>query len=203
MDEKGIGAVLVIAIVVIAVCVGAGAYLLLSRGGPGGGEVTGGEGGGGGGEGEGGAGGGGAGESPILTATSLSLKVTVSVPDQTTTMDIKMKNIGQRNAKYRVDVTDSLYGEQKFIYDNSTVTLWQWTPETGWENVLANIPIPGQYELMIQQIISQYIAPYIEALKSLAWVGGDVAYTDPLGRSVTISDIVVNPDLPDSLFQPS
>ena len=116
-------------------------------------------------------------------------------------MEIKMKNIGQQDAKYRIDLTDSLSGEQKFIYDNSTVALWQWTPETGWQDLLSNVPIP---ELLIQQIISLYIAPYMEVLKNLGWVSGDVTYTDPsTGSSVTISDIVVNPELPDSLFQPS
>ena len=192
VDKKGIGAVLVIAIVVIAVCMGAGAYLLLSRGGgPGGGAGA----------------GGGAGESPILTATSLSFKVTTTatVPEQYRgTLDIKMKNIGKPNGKYRVDFWEEREGENSYIiiiYDNSGPNLWQWTEWHGWEDLLSGVPIPDP---LIQQIISQYIVQYVEVLKNLGWVSGDVTYTDPsTGRSVTISDIVVNPDLPDSLFQPS
>ena len=177
MDQKGIAPLIIVAIVVIAAVVVGVAVLVATRGEEG---APGGEGGGGGGD--------------IGTATSLSFDVEVREPDGdvTYTGTFKGKNLGAANFKFRMEGTVAGV-EFKVIADAGTEKAWAWNSATGWMDVSS----------YFQTYFDQYRAEFESYQEQLSgWTGGDYTYTDPTtGYSVAMSNIEVNPDLPDSLFQ--
>ncbi|MEM2874832.1 MAG: hypothetical protein QW567_02245 [Candidatus Hadarchaeales archaeon] len=173
-------ATLVIVGIVVAVVVVAGvavaAAIVLSGGGIGGG----------------GAGGGGG----INIAQATSLQFDVEARDASGNMVTSgtcyMKNIGQSNAKIRMDMTAQ--GTQvKIIIDAASQKFWLWSGETGWMD-MSGYMNPDVYESMAQG--------YRSSLSN--WGGtGEYTYTSSEGHSVRIYNIHVNPALSDSLFTPS
>ena len=196
MDSKEIRPILIIGIVAIIVSLGFGVYLLFSKGGHGawgtsveetvsgeaGSEVSTGE--------EIGTGGI---SEKLLSATSLSFIVSgADYEGKKGTFSFKMKNIGQPNFKLSVDFITEDGEEEKIIADKGLNRIWKLDPETGWEE-LPSITIP-YFEAMALNFQSQL----------RYWDGRDpYIFTNPdTGQTITISNILVNPDLPDSLFQP-
>lgn len=128
----------------------------------------------------------------IETATSLSFKVDMTIMDTQSTMIFKAKDIESPNTKFRIDGT--LIGEEfKLIIYTGEEKAWMWMSLTGWQDISATMqPYLEQYQ-------TQFDA-YKEELSD--WTGGDYTYTDPTtGAIVRIYDVVINPDLPDTLFQ--
>jgi len=128
----------------------------------------------------------------IAGATSLDIKMTATSMGQTLNGRFRAKNIGSSNLKLRVD--ENLGSQEiKLIVDGSTQKAWMWSSYTavlGWQDVSS----------MFQTILQQF-----ENLKGQlsGWTEGDWTYTDPTtGMTARLYDIVVNPDLPDSLFLP-
>lgn len=128
----------------------------------------------------------------IETATSLSFKVDTTVMGTEYPMTFKAKDIQSTNTKFRIDGTAA--GEEyKLIIYTGEENAWMWMSATGWQDVSATMqPYLEQYQ-------TQFDA-YKEELSD--WTGGDYTYTDPTtGATVRIYDVVINPDLPDTLFQ--
>ena len=128
----------------------------------------------------------------IETATSLSFKVDTTVMGTEYTMTFKGKDIQSTNTKFRIDGTAA--GEEfKLIIYTGEENAWMWMSATGWRDISATMqPYLEQYQ-------TQFDA-YKEELSD--WTGGDYTYTDPTtGATVRIYDVVLNPDLPDTLFQ--
>lgn len=128
----------------------------------------------------------------IETATSLSFKVDMTILGTESTMIFKAKDIESPNTKFRIDGT--IAGEEfKLIIYTGEEKAWMWMSLTGWQDISATMqPYLEQYQ-------TQFDA-YKEELSD--WTGGDYTYTDPTtGATVRIYDVVINPDLPDTLFQ--
>jgi len=135
----------------------------------------------------GGGGGGGAG-GDIASATSLSFNVDSTAGGVTSTMTFKAKDIGSSNMKIRIEGT-AAGQEFKYIINGAQQKLW--------------IYAAGQW-MDLSSSFSEYWGTWNQAFTGYTgslsgWTGG--TWTSPDG-TVTISDIVVNPDLSDSLFQP-
>lgn len=128
----------------------------------------------------------------IETATSLSFKVDMTIMDTQSTMIFKAKDIESPNTKFRIDGTIA-DEEFKLIIYTGEEKAWMWMSLTGWQDISATMqPYLEQYQ-------TQFDA-YKEELSD--WTGGDYTYTDPTtGATVRIYDVVINPDLPDTLFQ--
>ncbi len=128
----------------------------------------------------------------IETATSLSFKVDTTVMGTEYTMTFKGKDIQSSNTKFRIDGT-IVDEEFKLIIYTGEENAWMWMSATGWQDISATMqPYLEQYQ-------TQFDA-YKEELSD--WTGGDYTYTDPTtGATVRIYDVVINPDLPDTLFQ--
>ena len=126
----------------------------------------------------------------IAGATSLSFKVDKTEVGQAITETWKAKNIGSANFKLRFERTSMGQLQFKCIVDAGEEKAWTWYPYTGWEEVSFQ-----SYLIMHKMRFEEYK----ERLSG--WTGGEWQYTDPDIGAVRIYDIVVNPDLPDSLFQ--
>ena len=125
----------------------------------------------------------------IAGATSLSCKVDATYQEQTMTFDIKAKNL-QDAANFMLRMEGTVVG-QSVIYIINAAQNKGWTCTADeWQ------------EVPIEQL-SPYQTRFATAISQLSgWTAGDFTYTDPItGASVRIYDIVVNPELEDSLFQ--
>lgn len=129
----------------------------------------------------------------IETATSLSFKVDATIMGTESTMTFKAKDIGSPNTKFRIDGT--LIGEEfKLIIYTGEEKAWMWMSVTGWQDISATMqPYLEQYQTQFEA--------YKEELSD--WTGGDYTYTDPAtGTTIRIYEVAINPNLPDTLFQP-
>jgi len=173
MDQKTL-AIVVIAIVVVAV-VGVGAYWYLSNAGEGdGNEPT---------------------PTPTPTgvadATSLQFTVDITGGASEGTTNYYAKNIGTDNMMVRVECE---YGGMTLTYIVNGAEQKAWADEgTGWVDL--SDTFKDQWDLW-----APTYQTYADQLGT--WTAGDWTYTDG-DASVTISNIMVNPTLADSLFQAS
>ena len=121
----------------------------------------------------------------IGEATSLDLKMDATYEDETLTMRFRVKNIGTPNVKIRIDYLD-IEVDYVLILDVGENKAWYY--------------YDGEW--MAEDF---YMEDYLELKEYLdRWISGELTYIDPAtGVTMTVYDIVVNPDLPDSLFQPS
>jgi len=138
---------------------------------------------------------GGAGNTEVATATSLSFDMSMTYVNQTITTNVEMKNVGASNMKAYEEVT--VAGQTyKMIMDFGTNGLWM-DYGSGWQD----------YSSMLgDQGLQTYSSQFNDWISQLSgWSGsGDYTYTDSTtGATVTISNIQVNPDIPDSVFQAS
>ena len=166
--------IVVVAIVVIIIIAGVAAYIFLYSGGE---------------EGNGGNGGG----ETIYTlgnATSLQFSVLSMISDSTTALDFAAKNLDNMDLMLRVDLDIGggtvfsyiMYGNQT-SFNNETGVWMESVFETDWQNW--NTDQFSSYRN-----------------HNPDWTTGDddIEYTDDLGNSITVYDIVINPSLDDSLF---
>ncbi len=171
MDQKTL-AIVVIAIVVVAV-VGVGAYWFLSNPGENGGnEPT---------------------PTPTPTgaadATSLQFTVDITGGASEGTTNYYAKNIGTDDMMVRVECE---YGEMTLTYIVNGVQQKAWSDEgSGWVDL--SDTFKDQWDLW-----APTYQTYADQLAT--WTSGDWTYTDG-DASVTITSIMVNPTLADSLFQ--
>ena len=168
--------IVVAVVVVIIVIAGVAAYIFLYSGGE---------------EGNGGNGNGG-GETiyTMGNATSLQFGVLSMIDDSTTSLDFAAKNLDNMDLMLRVDLDIGggmvlsyiMYGNQT-SFNNESGEWMETDFATDWENWNTN-----QF--------SSY------RNHNPDWTTGmdDIEYTDDLGNSITIYDIVINPSLDDSLF---
>ena len=181
-NERGIAAVVIVGIVIAVVAVAAGvtaAFLVLRGGGEGGGT--------GGGTSGGETSGSGAGNS-VASASSLSFRVTSSYGGISADYTFKAKDIGSSGMKVRVEGT---VAGQSFIYiiNGAQRKVWMYAGDQ-WIDMSEHF----------SEFWDEWASSFEEYRTELSnWTGG--TWTSPDG-SVTISDIQVNPSLPDSLFQP-
>ena len=129
----------------------------------------------------------------IATATSLSFDISTTMQGQTITAAVKMKNIGASNMKVYEEGTMAGQGF-KLIVDFGTRSYWMWSSGTGWQDLSST-----------WESIQSYITQFDDLMGQLAgWTGGNYSYIDlTTGVTTTMSNIVVNPDISDSVFQPS
>ena len=174
MNKKGISALVIVAIVVIAVVViGVAAYYVLSSGG---GEETPTP----------------TPSSPVEGATSMRFDVNATVEGAKEIDRFTVKNLGTSDILLRVDQTDAQGNNFVYIMNETGQTVWadfgagfdeyssDWT--TYWDNTL---------------IGNVGLNTYMTALANWSGTG------DYTGDSYVIYDIVVNPTIPDSAFEPT
>jgi hypothetical protein len=174
MNKKGISALVIVAIVVIAVVViGVAAYYVLSSGG---GEETPTP----------------TPSSPVEGATSMRFDVNATVEGAKEIDRFTVKNLGTSDILLRVDQTDAQGNNFVYIMNETAQSVYadfgagfddyssDWT--TYWDNTL---------------IGNVGLNTYMTALANWSGTG------DYTGDSYVIYDIVVNPDIPDSAFEPT
>ena len=178
MNKKGISMLVIVAIIVIAVVVGGiAAYYVLSSGG---GD-------------NGGNGGGGEDVYTVENATSLQYEAEVVSQDATITYKWAAKNIGTDNMVLRVDILGDV--TYSYILNGEDDTAWM-AVDDEWTDV------SDTFSTQWADWNGLWTAD-TDALKA-SWSGtGDFTYTDSTGGSVTITNLQINPELADSLFQPT
>lgn len=180
MNKKAVSTLLIVGIVVIVVVVaGVAAYWVLTNpagtGEQTGGEETGGE------------------TVPnVAGASSLQFDVIATVEGVQEKYTFMAKNIGTPNLMMRIDQTDAQGSVFKYILNSAEQKLW--------------VYYEGQWVEMSTQF-SEYWETWKTAFDGYKssleeWSGtGDYEYTDN-GNTFKITNIHLNPALPDSLFQP-
>jgi len=124
----------------------------------------------------------------IGEATSLDLKLDATYMGETLTMRFRVKNIGTPNVKIRIDYLYPIEVDPGF----ASVSILDVGENKKWD-----------YRYDEWDVEDLDMEEYLELKEHLdRWVRGETNYTYD-GATVRIYDIVVNPDLPDSLFQPS
>lgn len=164
-----------IAVVVIVVVVAvAGTYVLMNNGG---------------------------GNTPKV-ADAKSLKYDADVSYQGTTATVftwTAKNVGATDMVLRIDLMGGESGNYTYILNSGTQTAWLSSNGT-WANVSSDFT--NQWNAWVGT--GKQWTLNLNALE-MNWSGtGDYTYTTPSGNSVIrIYNVVINPTLADSLFQPN
>ena len=173
MNKKGISTLVIVAVVVIIVVVAGIAVYVLYSGG---GEETPTP----------------TPSSPVEGATSMRFDVNATVEGAKEIDRFTVKNLGTSDILLRVDQTDAQGNNFVYIMNETGQTVWadfgagfdeyssDWT--TYWDNTL---------------IGNVGLNTYMTALANWSGTG------DYTGDSYVIYDIVVNPDIPDSAFEPT
>jgi hypothetical protein len=178
VNKKGISALVIVAIVVIAVVVvGVVAYYVFSNGG--GGEEN-----GGGEEGNG-----------VAEANSLTFDVNANVSGAEEFDKFTVKNLQSGGILLRVDQTDAQGNEFTYLLNETAQSAWA-DFGTGFIDDSAN------YQTYADNTLIGFVAldGYIQELAN--WSGsGDYDFTHN-GDSFVISNIYVDPEVPDSVFLP-
>ena len=185
MNKTAVSTLLIVGVVVIVVVVaGVAAYWMLTN--PAGtGEQTGGE--------ETGGEETGGGTAPnVAGASSLQFDVIATMEGVQEKYTFMAKNMGTSNLMIRVDQTDAQGNAFKYIINSVEQKVW--------------VYYDGQWVDMSDQFSMYWDQwkPAFDGYKSSleGWTGiGDYEYTAN-GNSFKITNILVNPTLPDSLFQP-
>jgi hypothetical protein len=180
MNKKGISTLVIVAIVVIAVVVvGIGVYWMYYGGG-GEPEPT---------------------PTPSPTpniqgATSISFDVEATVDDVTENIKFTAKNLGTSDVLLRVDETDA-QGTQ-FVYLMNQTAQTAWAKFSGqWMDVSSDFStIYWSSDFIGYTAVENHMDALVDG-----WTGtGDYEYTSN-GDSFVISNVSIDPSLPDSIFQ--
>jgi hypothetical protein len=178
VNKKGISTLVIVAIVVIIVVIAGIAVYVLYTGG--GGEPT---------------------PTPAPTpdiegATSMRFDVNATVDGELQINRVTAKNLGTSNILLRVDQTDAQGNNFTYLMNQTGQTVWA-DFGTGFVDYSSDFATYWDNEL----IGNVGLQSYMTALAN--WSGtGDYSYTSN-GDSFVIYNIVVNPELPDSAFQPT
>jgi hypothetical protein len=175
MNKKGISALVVVAIVVIAVVViGVAAYYVLSSGG---GEETPTP----------------TPSSPVEGATSMRFDVNATAESGPEIDRFTVKNLGTSDLLIRVDQTDAQGNSFVYLMNETAQSAWANAMDTGFVDDSANFATYWDNNLIGNAAVDKYMA-------ALAGWSGTGDYT---GDNYVIYNIVVNPDIPDSAFEPT
>jgi hypothetical protein len=173
MNKKAISMLLIVVIIVVVVVIGAAAaYYVLSIG----------------------DGNGNGGEDVITVANATSLQYDADVTSMGETIQYNWagKNLGTEDLMIRVDLLGGEMGNFSYIMNAGEQTAWQNIVGT-WE------------EADFAEQWASWGTAWTENLDELKadWSGtGDFTYTAENGDDITISNVSLNPELADSLFQP-
>ena len=176
MNKKGISTLVIVAIIVIAVVIGGIAVYVWYSGG-GGEEPT---------------------PTPAPTpdiegATSMRFDVNATVDEVLEVDRFTAKNLGTSDVLLRVDQTDAQGNEFIYLMNQTAQTAWanfagEWTDDSAnFEAYYWNSELIGKVAL----------DKYMTALADWSGTG------DYEGDTFTISNIVVNPEIEDSVFEPT
>jgi hypothetical protein len=177
--EKKIMVVLVTVVVIIVVAVAvAGAYLLMNSGGGGGTKNT----------------------YTVANATSLQFNAEVSYQGATPTLfNWAAKNVDTTNMVLRLDILGGASGNYTYIMDHGAQTAWVSSNGT-WTNFSSDFT--NQWSTWVGT--GKQWTGDVDHLAA-NWSGtGDYTYTgSATGATIRIYNVVINPALADSLFQPN
>jgi hypothetical protein len=136
---------------------------------------------------------GGGGGGNIADATSLQFKADTTIQGVSGTYTFKAKNIGTSNMMMRIEGT---YQAQNVIMIINGARQKLWVYEGGqWMDLSMNY---SQYENTWTTTFQGYLT------QLAGWTGGDWSYTDNSSEiTIHLYKIVVNPSLPDSIFEHS
>ncbi|MGD0645315.1 MAG: hypothetical protein ABSA75_10460 [Candidatus Bathyarchaeia archaeon] len=139
---------------------------------------------------------GGGNNQPVSVANATSLEFMANVTTQgsiVVTHACYGKNIGTSNLTVRIDILGGESGNWSYILDTGQ--------EKSWNNTNSGAYASGNFTADWNFWGTSW-TNFVTSLKS--WSGtGDYSYTSSNGNPVTIYNIIVNPKLPDSLFQTS
>jgi outer membrane lipoprotein-sorting protein len=131
----------------------------------------------------------------VEQASSLRYTYTWDGPQGSGSWIYMGKNIGEQdNFKLRIEFTDDEQQTGLIVANKELRKIWtvindEWTE------------IPEEYyELMLDSWVQQFETHVISLY---GWTGQSVVYTDPeTGTTVTLHSVEIDPNLPDSLFEP-
>jgi len=173
MDQKGIAPLVIVAVVVVAVAVVSVGAYVAMSGGSGTNTTT--------------------TSVNIADATSLSFKLDATLQGVSTTGTFMAKGLGSSNVKMRIEMT-AAGQDMIIIIDGAERKAWAYGD--------------GQW-MDMTSTFDQYWEQWDQAFEGYksqlgGWTGGDFTTTEPsTGMVMRIYDVEVNPNLPDSLFQPT
>ena len=173
MNRKMMYALVAVVVIIVVVAV-AGAYVLMNNGG---------------------------GSTPkVADATSLQYNADVSYQGATPVLFTwTAKNVGATDMVLRIDLMGGESGNYTYILNSGAQTAWVSSNGT-WTNVSSDFT--KQWNTWVGT--GKQWTLNLNALET-NWSGtGDYTYTTPSGNSVIrIHNVVINPTLADSLFQPN
>jgi hypothetical protein len=131
--------------------------------------------------------------SPVEGATSMRFDVEATVSGAVETDRFTVKNLGTSNILLRVDQTDAQGNDFTYLLNETGQTAWANAMGTGFIDDSSNFATYWDNALIGNAAVNKYMT-------ALANWSGTGNYE---GDSYVISNIVVNPTLEDSVFQPS
>lgn len=162
---------LVSVVVIIIVVAVAGAYVLMNSGGGSGVKNT----------------------YTVTNATSLQYDVDVTDQGTTSLSEFAGKNLGTSDVMLRIDMSGVGQANYTTVVNGVDQTAWRST-NGNWADVSTT------YNTIWEIGCGKQWSNNVDALAN--WIGtGDCTYTDSVGTSYRIYNVVINPTLADSLFQ--
>lgn len=129
----------------------------------------------------------------VAGATSLQFDVIATVEGDQQNYKFMAKNLGTSEVMMRVELVDPTGAEFIYLLNEAEQEAWAYW-DGAWEDISATF---STYQDMWNPNLDDYKTNLAD------WTGtGDYEYTDSSGSSIKVSNIVVNPTLEDSLFQP-
>jgi hypothetical protein len=130
----------------------------------------------------------------LRNATSLQVSADVVGGNQGSFLfSWSVANIGTSNQKIRLTIFGGESGNFRYIVKSSDQTAWK-NEDGTW--------VSGNYT----EINNLWGTDWTENLSLLKanWTGiGNVSFTNSIGDHLTMTNVVINPELPDSVFEPT
>jgi hypothetical protein len=173
MNKKMMYALVSIVVIIVAVVASTGAYVLMNNNGAGGSGVK--------------------NTYTVTNATSLQYDVNVTYQGTTTLSEFAGKNLGTSNIMLRIDMSGVNQDNYTTVVNGTDQTAWRatngnWTDVSSTYNTIWAIGCGKQWNNNVNALAN--------------WNGtGECTYTDSVGTSYKIYNVVINPTLDDSLFQ--
>jgi hypothetical protein len=129
----------------------------------------------------------------VADATSLQYDVDVTYQGTTTLSKFAGKNLGTSDVMLRIDLSGDNQANYTTVIKGGDQTAWRstngnWTDVSTTYNTIWEIGCGNQWNNNVDALAN--------------WSGtGDCTYTDSVGTSYKIYNVVINPTLDDSLFQ--
>jgi hypothetical protein len=129
----------------------------------------------------------------IENATTVQYDANVTLHDMLITYKFAGKNLGTSDLTLRVDLLGGAEGNYSYILIQGQQKGWESINSAAWTDISFND--------MWTYYLPQWDG-HLNAMKS--WSGtGPLTYTNAEGGLVTLYNIVLNPELPASLFEPT